>query len=259
MTGKKTFLFFCGWAEALADFSPTDRCAVYDATIAYAEDGILPTLSPVLMMAFKFIKKDIDDMQTKYEDICAKRRAAISKRWDKMRQEQQEVQMNTNHTNEYKSYKTIHSKHEHEHEHEHKHEHKHEFSDENIIEKENGKKKKQSAQRFTPPTVDAVAEYAKEKGYGISAERFISYYESVGWRVGRNPMKDWRAAVRTWATRDKAQPTAKGGQSLGIGEYVTDKGVRTYGTGRAVIPQDAPPRPSERHQWSAETNTWIIL
>ena len=52
--------------------------------------------------------------------------------------------------------------------------------------------------------------------------------------------------------------TAQGGQ-LGVGEFIDGSGRRTYGSGRATIPQDAPPRPSERHQWSAESNTWIIL
>lgn len=46
---------------------------------------------------------------------------------------------------------------------------------------------------------------------------------------------------------------------LGVGEFIDGSGRRTYGLGRATIPQDAPPRPSERHQWSAESNTWIIL
>lgn len=59
------------------------------------------------------------------------------------------------------------------------------------------------AARFTPPTVDEVAAYAEEKGYtGFSADRFMAYYESNGWKVGRNAMKDWRAAVRNWASRD---------------------------------------------------------
>lgn len=51
---------------------------------------------------------------------------------------------------------------------------------------------------------------------------------------------------------------SQGGQ-LGVGEFIDGSGRRTYGSGRATIPQDAPPRPSERHQWSAESNTWIIL
>ena len=57
--------------------------------------------------------------------------------------------------------------------------------------------------RFAPPTVDEVKAYATEKGYSVfDADRFIAYYESNGWKVGRNPMKDWRAAVRGWASRD---------------------------------------------------------
>ena len=59
--------------------------------------------------------------------------------------------------------------------------------------------------RFVPPTQEEVEEYTKEKGYTISAERFIAYYESNGWKVGRNPMKDWKAAVRNWAARDRGE------------------------------------------------------
>ena len=61
--------------------------------------------------------------------------------------------------------------------------------------------------RFTPPTLDEVKAYADEKGYTINAERFSAYYESNGWKVGRNPMKDWRAAVRNWASRDGERQT----------------------------------------------------
>lgn len=60
--------------------------------------------------------------------------------------------------------------------------------------------------RFTPPTLDEVSAYASEKGYlGFEAERFVDFYASKGWMVGKNPMKDWRAAVRGWASRNKAE------------------------------------------------------
>lgn len=58
-------------------------------------------------------------------------------------------------------------------------------------------------QRFTPPTIQDVKAYIIEKGYHIDAERFIDYYEANGWKVGRNPMKDWKATVRNWARQDK--------------------------------------------------------
>lgn len=62
--------------------------------------------------------------------------------------------------------------------------------------------KKETTSRFAPPTAKEVADYAIEKGYSIDADRFIDFYESKGWMVGKNKMKDWRASVRNWC-RDK--------------------------------------------------------
>ena len=52
--------------------------------------------------------------------------------------------------------------------------------------------------RFAKPTVDDVRAYCAERGNSVDAQKFVDYYESNGWRVGKNAMKDWRAAVRTW-------------------------------------------------------------
>lgn len=109
---------------------------------------------------------------------------------------------------------------------------------------------------FTPPTIEEVRDYAQEKGYPIDPEHFVDYYTSNGWRVGRNPMKDWRATVRTWASRDKAQTPVQGAESLGVGEFINSKGIRTYGTSGQPVPQDAPPRPSESHYWSETSKRW---
>lgn len=57
---------------------------------------------------------------------------------------------------------------------------------------------------FRPPTLQDVKDYIHEKGYTINAERFIDYYTSNGWMVGKNKMKDWRAAARNW--REKTTP-----------------------------------------------------
>ena len=55
------------------------------------------------------------------------------------------------------------------------------------------------------------------------------------------------------------QPQTPSGVKLGKGEWITQDGRRTYGTGRANIPMDAPPRPSEQYAWNAEANKWTIL
>ncbi len=53
-------------------------------------------------------------------------------------------------------------------------------------------------ERFTPPTVEDVAAFCLERKNGIDAEEFCAFYSSKGWRVGSSPMRDWKAAVRTW-------------------------------------------------------------
>ncbi len=52
--------------------------------------------------------------------------------------------------------------------------------------------------RFTPPTVEQVTEYCRERNNTVDAERFVDFYASKGWLVGKAAMKDWKAAVRNW-------------------------------------------------------------
>ena len=56
--------------------------------------------------------------------------------------------------------------------------------------------------RFVPPTVEDVEAYIREKGYNVNAQRFVDFYASKGWMVGKNKMKDWKASVRTWHSKD---------------------------------------------------------
>ena len=57
--------------------------------------------------------------------------------------------------------------------------------------------------RMKRPTVEEVQEYISMNNYAVNAERFVDYYESNGWKVGRNPMKDWKACVRTWHKKEQ--------------------------------------------------------
>lgn len=66
--------------------------------------------------------------------------------------------------------------------------------------------------RFTPPSVDDVRAYCQERGNRVDAQRFVDFYASKGWRVGNQPMKDWRAAVRTWERDDRPVKTVSAQQ-----------------------------------------------
>ena len=59
-----------------------------------------------------------------------------------------------------------------------------------------------SAKRFVKPTVEEVRAYCKERNNNVDADKFITHYQSNGWKVGKTPMKDWKAAVRTWEKND---------------------------------------------------------
>lgn len=63
--------------------------------------------------------------------------------------------------------------------------------------------KKPRPPNFTPPTVGEVRSYLAHRNSPISAEDFVNYYESRGWMIGQAKMKDWRAAVRTWESRQR--------------------------------------------------------
>ena len=75
---------------------------------------------------------------------------------------------------------------------------------------------------FVPPTVDEVGFYCAERNNSVDAERFVDFYQSKGWMVGKNKMKDWRAAVHTW---EKTARPSKGEPDLygGIDDFLSER------------------------------------
>ena len=67
--------------------------------------------------------------------------------------------------------------------------------------------------RFTPPSLNDVARYWAKRKNGIDAESFVAFYESKGWMIGNNRMKDWKAAVRTWERRGTKESRPQGKQN----------------------------------------------
>lgn len=63
--------------------------------------------------------------------------------------------------------------------------------------------------RFEKPTLSEIEQYCIERNNNVNAEQFFDYYESNGWKVGKNSMKDWKAAVRTWERSEYRKPNSK--------------------------------------------------
>jgi len=55
---------------------------------------------------------------------------------------------------------------------------------------------------FIPPSVPEVTAYAKSIGFDIDGDKFYDFYQAKGWMIGKNKMRDWQAAVRTWKPAD---------------------------------------------------------
>lgn len=63
--------------------------------------------------------------------------------------------------------------------------------------------------RFEKPTLSQITQYCLERNNNVNAEQFYDYYESNGWKVGKNAMKDWKACVRTWERNGYDKPIKK--------------------------------------------------
>lgn len=90
----------------------------------------------------------------------------------------------------------------------------------------------------------------------LNGDNRENWCASFDWIIN-NP-NNWIKVIEGMYDKNKPQK-ADSGLNLGIGEFISDDGRRTYGNGTIIIPNDAPPRPSASYQWSAETNSWIMI
>lgn len=96
-----------------------------------------------------------------------------------------------------------------------------------LLEKYSENKLKPKTTRFVKPTVEEIEAYCKERNNNVDAEHFFDHYEGNGWKVGKNPMKDWKAAVRTWEKSNfsQQQPQKKNWSNyVGEGSFLKPDG-----------------------------------
>ena len=75
-------------------------------------------------------------------------------------------------------------------------------------------KPQRERKRFVKPTVEEVAAYCRERKNTVDAEAFVAFYESNGWKVGKNPMVNWKQSVITWECKRKNEHKAKNGTPI---------------------------------------------
>jgi len=199
MADKKSFVLYCDYRQHFELLPPEDQGRLLMAIFDYVETGAEPSLEPIPMMAFSFIRAQLDRDLKKYEETC-KRRAEAGRAggYAKAANASKAKQALANASKPSKAKQNL----------------------ANLADNENGNgngngnvngnvinlyrgnsdelpgEKKQT--RFIPPTVEEVRAYCRERGNTVNPETFVDFYTGKGWMVGKNKMKDWKAAVRTW-------------------------------------------------------------
>ena len=208
MAGQCWFVYH-DWIPAFEALSPAELGRLTMCALKYSAHGEEPELLGSERYTWPLIKSQIDRDKARYDEIVQKRSAAGKKSHSKS------YQVISNDNTSYQ-----------------------EKEKEKEKEKENKKEnEKREVKRFAPPDLDAVRAYCQERGNAVDPIRFIDYYTANGWHVGKNPMKDWKAAVRTWERNGfaPASPPAKKKQFTAQADYIPPKPKLTVAEINALV------------------------
>ena len=205
---KNSFVIYTDCLEQLEVIPDAERGVLFLEVLKYARTGVVPNIdNPFLKALFLGFKNQIDRDCAKYDEVCKKRaeagRNGGNQRVANLKQQQAnesnckqdqaiaskclKVEANASNTQANQA--------------------DNDNESDNVNDNDiDIKKSKGKTSRFTPPTIQEIEDYIKEKGYSVDAEAFFAFYDSNGWLVGKNKMKSWKSAITTWAKREEKQP-----------------------------------------------------
>lgn len=181
---------FADMEETLSLYSDEERGKLFSAMMAYSFRGEEPEFTGAERFVWPMLRNHIDSCEERSEKMKAN-----GKRGGKTesKSEANESKEKQTEANESKAEPIQEQEQEQDHEQEHVHDQDH-------------KSTKGKRTRFVPPTVEEAQAYMLEhEGTAIQAAKFHAYYSSNGWKVGKGPMSDWKAAARGWILRDRDQ------------------------------------------------------
>jgi hypothetical protein len=167
---KKSFVLYCDIIHTIEQLSDEQAGHLFKHVLYYVNDLNPDTDNVITKIAFEPIKQQLKRDLVRYEKIRERNSLSARMRWDanaceRMPNDAKNADNDNDNDNDI-----------------------------NIVLEQKAKKPK----RFSKPPVDDVRQYMAELNMNDMSQRFVDYYESNGWKVGKNPMKDWKAAVRTW-------------------------------------------------------------
>ena len=196
MADDKTFVLYKDLGPKFSKLSREEKGAILEAIFAFENGEDIPEDMPIgAAIAWDFLLPMLISAQEKYDAKSEQSTNAVNARWKKEREKKAAESIRTD-TNSYETDTELYG------------------TDTNSYEgdtKEESIKNKDSkektfayanAKKNPRPTLDEVKAYADEKGRPEEAEHFFDFYTANGWKVGKNPMKDWQAAFRNWLKND---------------------------------------------------------
>lgn len=169
---RESFIFYRSFYEAIKSLENEKKVEIYDAIFSYSFDQKEPNLSGVSASIFTLIRPQLDANRKRFENGCKEKKKSKKQAKDKQTKSKVEANNNVNHN------------------------HNHNLNEES-------KSKSKSESKFIKPALQEIQAYCQERKNNVNAEKFFDYYQANGWKVGKNPMKDWKAAVRTWEKNEK--------------------------------------------------------
>lgn len=199
---KDRFLFFENF-KTIADKLPDDlRLKYYDALTDYVFKGVEPE-DAIITALITAIKPSLDKEDTRGGYREGAGRKPNQTQSDEIKNNQKEsklIKINQSESNDNQNNQS--------------------FLETGNKKQETGSIKEKDnlkviqKEKFVKPTLEEIKTYFAEKGYEEESERFYDFYSSKGWMVGKNPMKDWRAAVRNWVRGKEPQQILKPKQTI---------------------------------------------
>lgn len=176
---------WCDFRKAIQHLTPADKGYLFDAMMLYAETGEEPENLPErAFIMWPVAKRDVDHAieESQKRSVNGSKGGRGNKADESNEKQDKANESNVKQTKAEESRKEKKGK-----------------------ETKGNETKPLSEVRFKPPTVDEVREYCLERRNAVNPERFVDFYSSKGWKVGNQPMKDWKACVRTWEQRDQGK------------------------------------------------------
>lgn len=196
MKGKKSFTAYCDWIDTFEALDDEQAGKLVKHLFRYVNDQDPEPENPLIKAVFAGLKSTLKRDLRKWIEKAAKNRENAYKRWNKDNAiETQSMRTHANASERIRS--------------DANNAVRDSVSDSVSVSVREVKKESVKKSRFAPPTLSEVEDYIFENGYWVNASNFINYYESKGWMIGKNKMKDWKAAVRTWQSREKEKSSAK--------------------------------------------------